>query len=295
MEIRQLQIFCHAANTLNFTKTAEQLGYVQSNITSQIHKLEEELNTKLFERFHRKLQLTHEGRHLLKNAQAILQLYNQTQDEFLNTHVKGSLHIGSPESLCVYRLPKLLTAFRSAYPSVNLQVTTEQSQQLYHLLRNNLIDIAFLMDNTAAPADIQTIFVYKERLSVIVGPQHALAHIPNPQLTDLNPHCFIISPPGCGLRPYFLSTLAVHDYTPSTMMELSSAGAIKECTACNLGVAILPHFAVAAEIRQGKLVELHFPEINLMIDIHLAYHRDKWLSPVLQSFLALAQGEAPSR
>ena len=61
MELRQLKIFCAAAQTLNFTKAALKLGYAQSNITNQIKQLEEELNIKLFDRLGRGIQLTTDG------------------------------------------------------------------------------------------------------------------------------------------------------------------------------------------------------------------------------------------
>ena len=48
MEVRQLQIFCTLAEELNFTRTAERVHTVQSNVTTQIKALEEELGTPLF-------------------------------------------------------------------------------------------------------------------------------------------------------------------------------------------------------------------------------------------------------
>ena len=50
MEVRQLQIFCTLAEELNFTRTAERVHTVQSNVTTQIKALEEELGTPLFDR-----------------------------------------------------------------------------------------------------------------------------------------------------------------------------------------------------------------------------------------------------
>ncbi|MEW4193267.1 LysR family transcriptional regulator [Bacillus altitudinis] len=50
MEIKQLMMFQTASKVLNFTKTAQILGYAQSSITANIAALEEELGTPLFER-----------------------------------------------------------------------------------------------------------------------------------------------------------------------------------------------------------------------------------------------------
>ena len=61
MEVRQLQIFCILAEELSFTRTAERVHTVQSNITAQIKHLENELRVKLFDRLGRKVVLTKAG------------------------------------------------------------------------------------------------------------------------------------------------------------------------------------------------------------------------------------------
>jgi hypothetical protein len=58
MEVRQLQIFCTLAEELNFTRTAEKVNTVQSNVTAQIKALEEEFGTPLFDRLGRRVTLT---------------------------------------------------------------------------------------------------------------------------------------------------------------------------------------------------------------------------------------------
>lgn len=50
MEIRQLETFVHVAQLQSFSRAAEVLGYTQSAITVQIRLLENELETRLFDR-----------------------------------------------------------------------------------------------------------------------------------------------------------------------------------------------------------------------------------------------------
>ena len=65
MEIRQLQTFVQAAQLESFSKTAEMLGYSQSAVTVQIRLLENELETKLFDRMGKKISLTPSGDSIL--------------------------------------------------------------------------------------------------------------------------------------------------------------------------------------------------------------------------------------
>jgi DNA-binding transcriptional LysR family regulator len=62
MEVRHLQIFCILAEELSFTRTAQRVHTVQSNVTTQIKMLEAELGARLFDRLGRRVVLTEAGR-----------------------------------------------------------------------------------------------------------------------------------------------------------------------------------------------------------------------------------------
>ena len=99
MELRQLEIFQAAAQTLNFTKAADRLGYAQSNITKQIQLLESELEVRLFDRLGKSVYLTEEGRILLDHTLSILREVNSARDAVNPAKFKGILHVGAAESI----------------------------------------------------------------------------------------------------------------------------------------------------------------------------------------------------
>ena len=72
MEVRQLEIFRTLADELNFTRTAERVNTVQSNVTTQIRALEDELGTKLFDRLAKSVILTEAGHRFLPYAERAL-------------------------------------------------------------------------------------------------------------------------------------------------------------------------------------------------------------------------------
>ncbi|MFB8735267.1 LysR family transcriptional regulator [Bacillus sp. SL00103] len=67
-------MFQTASKVLNFTKTAQMLGYAQSSITANIVALEEELGTPLFERLGKRVILTESGRQFQHYTDKILGL-----------------------------------------------------------------------------------------------------------------------------------------------------------------------------------------------------------------------------
>jgi len=70
-------------------------------------------------------------------------------------------------------------------------------------------------------------------------------------------------------------------------MELSSIGAIRQCTICGLGAAILPKIAVQDDLERGKLVELDWTGPKIDVKTQLIYHHEKWLTPAMRAFLDL--------
>jgi DNA-binding transcriptional LysR family regulator len=289
MEIRQLQIFVNAAQTLNFTKAAMKLGYTQSNITNQIRQLENELNVKLFERFGKGIRLTSEGKHFFKNAESILQQCERAKAEFSPEVFRGILNIGAAETVCVNRLPRLLLEYRKRYPRIEIRVQTESCNQLFDLIRDNRIDVALALSNKIEQPDMMVKTLYDETMAVVVSPLHPLAQKKVIAPGDLSDECLILTAEGCGYRPVILSALHAHEIKPSAIMELSSVGAIKECTVCGLGVTILPKIAVKDDLQRGRLVELDWRGPRFDVKTQLIYHRDKWLSPAIRVFLELCE------
>src|ERR1700733_3421719 len=106
MEIRQLIIFQTLARTLNFTRTATTLNYVQSNVTAQIQNLETELGVRLFDRLGKRVALTDAGQSLLPYVEHVLESVDALRNSVTTKQDPvGTLTISAPETLCTYRLP----------------------------------------------------------------------------------------------------------------------------------------------------------------------------------------------
>ena len=71
MELKQLQCFVAAAETLNFTAAAERMYLSQPSLSRHIQNLEDELGLQLFLRDRKHVSLTPGGAHLLPIAQEI--------------------------------------------------------------------------------------------------------------------------------------------------------------------------------------------------------------------------------
>ena len=82
MESLDLRIFREVAHESSISKAAENLNYVQSNVTAHIKRLEKELGTTLFNRHGKGVTLTADGEKLLNYADSILELIDRAVSEF---------------------------------------------------------------------------------------------------------------------------------------------------------------------------------------------------------------------
>src|SRR6202142_1207731 len=106
LEVRQLDTFCVLVEELNFTRTAERVHPVQSNVTSQIKSLEAELGTQLFDRLAKRVLLTEAGRRFLPYAEKALAAMEQGHRAVkFGSEPAGPLRIGSPGSGLTHPLP----------------------------------------------------------------------------------------------------------------------------------------------------------------------------------------------
>lgn len=147
MEVRQLNTLIRAAQFQSFSKAAESLGYSQSAVTVQIKALEEELGVRLFDRMNKRVLLTVDGQRFLEYANSILdtiQSARQALNE--NAELGGSLHIGTLESLCFFRLPGLIRQFRLEHPRVGLRVTTGSPEELIEKMEQGEVDLICILD-----------------------------------------------------------------------------------------------------------------------------------------------------
>ncbi len=288
MEFRQLKTFLTVVKLASFTKAANELGYAQSSVTGQIQLLEEEFGTMLFERLGKQIKLTKDGENLFHYASQILTLSDEAKAVITDSFTpKGSLTIGTAESLCLHRLPEVFNTFRQEYPQVSINLYFDTGGDYRTLLRKNAIDIVFFLDVPCNEKDLITHVLFEETMSVIASPGHRLAQERSISPRDLTGEPLVLTSPGCTYRGILESILTQAGVKPSSIMGVSSNEVIKRFVSDGWGIGFLPRIVVRQELLSGQLVELPWEGPAFGITAQLIYHKDKWQSPALKAFIAM--------
>src|SRR5690242_3720397 len=120
MELRHLRYFVAVAEERHFGRAARRLHVAQPPLSRQIQALEAELGFLLFDRSHRRVEMTAAGDALLIHARRLF----ETLDLGIRAARRaasgqaGRIAIGYPSSVAFSGLPELLRAFRARSPSV---------------------------------------------------------------------------------------------------------------------------------------------------------------------------------
>jgi DNA-binding transcriptional LysR family regulator len=287
MELRQLKTFQAVARRQSFQRAAEALNYAPSTVSTQIRLLEKELGVPLFDRLGRRIRLSAAGQMLVKYAERLLTIEKETVANVAGwQEPKGSLAVRMPQSLGSLLLPGVIASFRNVYPKVGLDISTCAYDTLVHELKTGLVDLAFLLADSIPYRDLISQALGIEPLVLVSGREHPLAGKPQVTGADLIGQTILLPKHDCSYKFVFEQLLLEAAVGPDdvTIMALNSVETIKRCVIDGIGVAMFPLMAIAAEIDQGRISPLDWPD-DLETAILMIWHRDKWLSPALTHFM----------
>ena len=179
MDIKTLRYFVVVAEELNITKASKILMMSQPPLSNQIKHLEEELDTTLFIRGKRHLELTEEGKYLYQKAKDIIYLNDKTVNEILlmNTGLSGTISIGLVEGTAPDIAAEWISEFLKIHPKVRFRILDGNSDDLIEKMRAGLISLAVI----TSPYDqilLNSFKVGEEKMVALMNKDHRLANLP---------------------------------------------------------------------------------------------------------------------
>jgi DNA-binding transcriptional LysR family regulator len=250
MDLSDLKIFRAVAREGGITRAAERLHRVQSNVTTRVRQLEEELGVQLFIRSGKRLHIAPAGHVLLGYADRLLDLAQEARDAVQDVRPRGLFRLGAMESTAAVRLPAPLSEFHRRYPEVTLELRTGNPQQLATAILAGELDAA-LAAEPLPDAPFDKVAVYQEDLVIIA----AAGHPPITAQAD-PPKTIVAFEQGCPHRKRLEDWFARRGSMPERTVEMSSYHAMLGCIVVGMGVSLLPR-SVLTTFPESKRLSVH--------------------------------------
>ncbi len=256
-----LRTFVTIADLGSFTRAGDKLGRSQPAISLQIKRLEDMLQSRLYDRSSRELVLSNAGQQLADYARKMLALNDEAVVKFLQPGVEGSVHLGIPNEFAASRLfPEALSRFAQSYPQVQLQVTCDLSVNLLDQLKRDAYDVVLaLRDGTETDYYKES---WYEEIVWVCGPDS--------NASQRDPLPLIVAPEGCLYRQRMIEVLDAAKRRWHIVYTSQNYGGIRAGVMAGLGVTALARNTVS----EGMVIMGSAERMRRLQQIELGMHYD---------------------
>ncbi|KZN13781.1 LysR substrate-binding domain-containing protein [Marinomonas sp. TW1] len=287
MRFRKLQYFVTVAEELHFGRAAARLHIAQPPLSQQIKSIEDELGATLFERSSQKVQLTPAGEVFLPKARALLQSWQQLQDDIklVANGSAGSLSLGFVWAAGTPHFSKGIAQFKRDNPSVTLNLEEMTTTQALDALRTEKIDIAMVFVNPLMDISDLEHQGYDTQTHLLALPDdHPLTQKEKVPLSDLHQLPFIafVRQAHPSLYDQLMHHLHQAGVEPNIVQVAKLTQTTRTLVAAGVGVALVPE-STQFDQREGltyRAIEGTLP----VLDIHFVW-RKKGQTPLMTRFM----------
>jgi LysR family transcriptional regulator, glycine cleavage system transcriptional activator len=253
-----LRTFEAVARQLSFTRAAEELALTQSAVSHQIRALEQHLGASLFERLHRGIELTSDGRTLLEGVRAGLDSVLLASERVRSQKRVGVLTVAAPSAFATWWLVPRLGRFAALHPEIEVRIAAIDGREP-DLWRDGL-DVA-VVKRIAKLADHSPVEMplLREIVFPVCSPSLLNSAVPLRRVQDLTGHTLIECDAAEKDDPEFswsgwLSRFDLHQTQTARRLSFSHFGVALSAAVDGLGVALGRSPMVDAELAAGRLV-----------------------------------------
>jgi len=257
MNLRDLRYLVALAEHKHFGRAADASFVSQPTLSTQIKKLEDELDVALVERTPRKILLTEVGREIAARARHVLDEVEQIKAIARRTKdpESGTLRLGIFPTLGPYLLPHLVPGLRERFPRLELLLTEEKTETLLARLREGRLDAALLalpLHDDQLHAEV----LFDEPFLLAVPTQHRLAKRKALAIDDLESESLLLLEDGHCLRDQALDVCQLAGASERDGFRATSLETLRQMVAANVGITLLPMLAVRPPVVQSEAIHL---------------------------------------
>src|SRR5437867_6778616 len=248
-----LRTFVAVAELRHFARAANACNLSQPAVSHQIAQLEAAVGAKLLNRAPRRVSLTVAGEVMLEEARRVLAAMDRARERMheVTSGAVGRIRLGATATPGLYLLPMLLTEYRAAHPTFDLQFHIASIDEIADRVIRNELDMAVIAGRSPT-SELRTKTLAGDEL-VAIGAPGTGSQVIRRALTE---QCWILREEKSTTRREVDAWLHRHRITPGRTMVFDGPDAVKRAVMAGLGISIVSRLTVEEELTAGRLVRL---------------------------------------
>jgi DNA-binding transcriptional LysR family regulator len=295
VELRHLRYFVTVADFLHFGRAAQSLGIAQPSLSHQILQLETELQTKLFERRKKRVQLTESGTRFLEETRQILEHVDRAA--LIARSGRGPdqerLRLGFGYWTDVMKVCDAIKRFNESHPTVHVELHSMNVPEQFAALRDGRIDIGFVRP-PITDSTINTELFLNEPFMIGVPTKHRLAREKRVPICELKEERMIMAPREKIPFFYDLTLRLFQDagFVPKVHYEVDYPTMVMGLVAMGVGITVVPESV--RKIQFSGITFVPLQPSSRILETVLAWRKDD-LPSALPDFLQVLRDVAGSQ
>ncbi|MGV2987555.1 LysR family transcriptional regulator [Vibrio sp. E150_011] len=288
ISLKQLKVFVAVTQHQTLTAASDTLFLSKAAVSMSLSELEKQIGHALFDRVNNRLVINQEGQKLLPLADELLSRSKDIESLFSEEQsFRGQLRIGASDTIGNQVAPYLLSEYRQTFQHKAQQLFISNSALICQKLVDYELDIGLIEGKTLHP-ELESTPFSEDEMCIVASVSHPLAHAGVIDLSLLENSEWILREPGSGTREFFLRTVAPRIEVWHEAFQLNTTEAILNCVSSGLGLACISKLAAQTAIQDGRICELPV-SLDMKRRFWLLFHKEKYQSPLLRSFITFCQ------
>lgn len=288
--INELDTFVSIVDEGTISQAAEHLGVTVSAVSRALSRLEKKLNTSLFRRTTRRLELTQEGERYLERVRSILSDLEDAGDMMVkNKEVpSGKLRIDAATPFMLHVIAPLIDKYSNAYPQIDIELVSNESLvDLLEARTDVAVRIGELKDSSLSATPLGL-----SQIRILASPIYLKKHGTPKIVEDLVHHQLLGFNSLEKLNDWPIYDAANNLFHIHTNIKADSGETLRQLALCGTGIVCLSDFMTYQDIQKGDLIQLfESSTIKVQQPINLVYYKNRKLSERVSSFIEFLKAE----
>lgn len=288
--INELDTFVSIVDEGTISQAAEHLGVTVSAVSRALSRLEKKLNTALFRRTTRRLELTQEGEKYLARVRSILSDLEDAGDMMVkNKQVpSGKLRIDAATPFMLHVIAPLIDKYSKAYPQIDIELVSNESLvDLLEARTDVAVRIGELKDSSLSATPLGL-----SQIRILASPTYLEKHGTPKSVEDLAHHQLLGFNSLEKLNDWPIYDAANNLLHIHTNIRADSGETLRQLALCGTGIVCLSDFMTHQDIQKGDLIPLLVPStLKMHQPINLVYYKNRKLSERVSSFIEFLKAE----